>query len=151
MHISCNSDRWLTKRHWAEMIKPVAKQQWISPSPNFFDMSYTFSCGVMVCSVLSIRITRNSKWNTDSLIRHEDTIILPYNTLTPVVMGSLDYCAKSRAYNPTDIQSVTSVPANERWRRMEEDGAARRSILTRWEEDRASHLSKRPSNFQHSL
>lgn len=49
-----------------------------------------------------------------------------------------------------NIQSVIRVPANEWWRGMEEDGAAKLSVLTRREEDRASHFSKRPSNFHHS-
>lgn len=125
----------------------------IGPSPRvrFFRYSIYIFIELLLapCSLLELQETPNE------ILTHSDNIKMPYLTIyitrwRPWLCEIL-IIVPNRWPTPTDIQSVIPVPANERWRGMEEDGAARRSVLMRWEEDRTSHLAKRPSNFHHSL
>lgn len=101
---------------------PNSREHWSFPPGPIFSIFHLHFHRVIACSLLSIRITRNAKWNTDSLRQHQDAISYHiYNTLTPVVMWNLDYCAKSLAY--PHWHSISHSSASQ-WK-VERDGGGR--------------------------
>lgn len=153
---------WIRAEHWqvndktlfgwnAKIHRQTAENIGPSPRVRFFRYSIYIFIELLLapCSLLELQETPNE------ILTHSDNIKMPYLTIyitrwRPWLCEIL-IIVPNRWPTPTDIQSVIPVPANERWRGMEEDGAARRSVLMRWEEDRTSHLAQRPSNFHHSL